>query len=201
MLYAVADVATGEVLRVVRCQEEQAAAQALAGEELLAVDAGDVSPLTHYSAAGVLTAYGEAVAALKAVRPEWASSGWDNTTMTWIDPRTLADLKAAKMAALKAARDAEQFGGFVWDGSTFDSDERSQTLLLGMFTTAALGALPDTPFRLADNSWRVLTASDMVQVWSALQGLIGGAFGRFSVVEAAVMAAQDAPTVEAITWR
>lgn len=157
------------------------------------------NPRHAYVLDGALTAYTLEQAAAKAAAPAHPAT-WDNVTMCWVDTRTLGDIKAAKLAELQAARDAQQFGGFVWDGSTFDSDERSQSVLLGMFTTAALGSLPDTPYRLQNNSWRVLTAADMVQVWGALQALVAGAFAQFAELEAAVADATTAAQVAAITW-
>ena len=195
--YVIADAATGEIVRTVTCLPEQAAAQAQPGE--LSIEHADATPHTHYVAAGELVAYTSGQCADKAERPAWAAA-WDNITMVWTDPRTLAERKAEKLAEMQAARDAQQYGGFTWDGSTFDSDQRSQSLLLGMFTTAALGALPDTPFRLQDNSWRVLTAADMVQVWGALQACIAGAFAQFAAREAAIESAVTQAEVETITW-
>lgn len=127
----------------------------------------------------------------------WA---WDAEAERWAASPTLTALRLAKLAELKAARDAQQFGGFVWDGSPFDSDARSQSVLLGMFTTAALGSLPDTPFRLQDNSWRLLSAADMVQVWGALQALIAGVFAQFAALEAEVYAAATAEEIAAVSW-
>ena len=194
--YVIADEG-GEIVRTVICDESQASTQAQAGETML--ESADASAATHYVADGDLVAYTMEQREAKAARPAWAT-GWDNAVMAWIDTRTLGDIKAAKLADLQAARDAQQFGGFVWDGSTFDSDERSQSVLLGMFTTAALGSLPDTPYRLQNNSWRVLTAADMVQVWGALQALVAGAFAQFAELEAAVADATTAAQVAAITW-
>lgn len=157
------------------------------------------SPGLAYVADDEFVAYTPEQAEAKAAVPTHAAQ-WDNATMSWVDPRSLADLKAAKLAEMQEARDAQQYGGFTWDGSTFDSNERSQTVLLGMFTTAALGSLPDTPFRLQNNSWRVLTAANMVQVWAALQACVAGAFAQFAAREAAIADATTPAAVAAITW-
>lgn len=194
--YVIADEG-GEIVRTVICDENQASTQAQAGETML--ESADASAATHYVAGGELAAYTEEQAEAKAARPH-PRAAWDNSAMAWVDPRTLSDLKAAKLAEMKTARDAQQFGGFVWDGSPFASDERSQSVLLGMFTTAFAGLLPDTPFRLQDNSWRVLTPIDVMQVWGALRSLIAGAFAQFAAREAAIEAATTKEQVEGIAW-
>lgn len=127
----------------------------------------------------------------------WA---WDESAERWVASPTLLALKAAKMAEMKAARDAQQYGGFTWDGSVFDSDPRSQTVLLGMFTTAALGGLPDTSFRLKDNTWRVITSADMLSIWATFQALVAESFDQFEARETAVFAAASIAEVEAISW-
>ncbi len=121
-------------------------------------------------------------------------------SLEWEDSRTLAEAKVNRIALMRDARDAKLFGGFEWDGSTFDSDMRAQSTLLGMFTTAALATLPDTPFRLADNSWRVLTAADMPVLWSALQAHIGGAFSQFAAREYAINSASTNLEVDTVVW-
>jgi hypothetical protein len=153
----------------------------------------------HYVAEGAVVPYTETQAADKAT-PHEAWFKWSNASMSWVDQRTLDDRKAMKLTQMKNARDAEQYGGFTWDSSTFDSNERSQSVLLGMFTTAMANALPDVPYRLQDNSWRTITAADMPGIWAALQALVAGAFAQFAVLDADIAAATTAEEVDAIVW-
>ena len=195
-VWSLCDAATGEFNgRTVTCSTTQIAAQTPAG--MLAVEGRHDHLARRLNLqTGMVEAYQPPAPADDDLRT-WA---WDAEAERWVEAPTLTALRLAKLAELKAARDAQQFGGFVWDGSPFDSDERSQSVLLGMFTTAALGGLPDTPFRLQDNTWRVLSAADMVQVWGALQMLIAGAFAQFAALEAQVFAASTPEAIAGVVW-
>lgn len=109
---------------------------------------------------------------------------------------TLAEAKAAKVKDLRALREVAISSGFTWDGSMFDSDQKSQTRILG----AAIAALPSIPWRLADNSWRTLSAADTTALWGALQAHIQQAFATFAAREAQVMAATTVEQVQAVAW-
>lgn len=119
---------------------------------------------------------------------------WSYETWGWIDNRTIAEVRAAVLERLKFSRDSRINGGFVWDGSTFDSDTQiSQPRLLGLFTTAIAGGIPAEgyPWRLKDNSWRVLSAADAQGVWGAFQGWMASHFAAFAIHEATVLAETD----------
>lgn len=113
---------------------------------------------------------------------------------------SLESLKARKVAALRTTREAVVDGGFVWDGSTFDSDQVSQTRLLGLRVEATSASYTPKTWRLADNSWRMLSATDALAVWDALRVHIETAFLRFAQREAAVATATTAEEVDAVTW-
>ncbi|MEO6363138.1 MAG: hypothetical protein ABIO71_07905, partial [Caldimonas sp.] len=55
-------------------------------------------------------------------------------------------------------------------------------------------------FRLADNSWRVLDATDVASLWAGLQAHVEGRFQQFALREAAINAAATAEQVAAVTW-
>lgn len=95
------------------------------------------------------------------------------STKQWEDPRTLADLKAAKWEQVKAQRDAAEFGLFEWAGHSFDGDEAAQRRI----TLAVMGAQAaliagntvwSVDWTLADNTSLTLSASDMMGVANAL---------------------------------
>lgn len=92
--------------------------------------------------------------------------------MSWVDPRTLAQHQADKWTAIKAARDAIEFGGFTWDGSTFDSDPQSQSRIQGAAQLATLAMIASQAFSvdwtLATNAVRTLTGADMLAVGQAM---------------------------------
>lgn len=108
--------------------------------------------------------------------------------------------RTEKLASFKDLRDAAIYGGLTWDGSVFDTDERSQTVLLGLYVSAQAAGFQPKAWRLADNSWRVLSAQDSAGVWGALESHIEQQFTRFAQCEAQLNAASTAAQLENVTW-
>jgi hypothetical protein len=120
--------------------------------------------------------------------------------VVWQDPRTEAQAREQKLAQLQAARDAVLFGSFTWDGSTFDSNADSQSRLMGLRVDAMLPTFTPRGWRLANNTWRTLSAADAAGIWVALTEHMEAQFRRFEAREAAVNAAQGIPAIDAIQW-
>lgn len=161
-----------------------------------AVRASDVGGAdTHYvdPDSDDVLAYSQEGAARKRAHPG-AGFRWSPADEAWIDERAVERIRADLLAQAKAIRDEKLEGGFEWDASRFDSDAAvSQPRLLGLFTSAALGLVPPEgqPWRLADNSWRVLSASDAQAVWGAFQAHMAGLFAAFAAHEAQVLGTED----------
>lgn len=85
-------------------------------------------------------------------------------TLQWEDPRTLDDFKAAKWTEIKRERDAREFGGFEWDGSTFDTDALSQSRISSAALAATLNPPATFDWTLKDNTVRTLTAAEFAQM-------------------------------------
>ncbi|MGP2362607.1 DUF4376 domain-containing protein [Acinetobacter junii] len=56
---------------------------------------------------------------------------FDYEIKQWIDLRTLDEIKAQKWAEIKSQRDQLEFGGFEFEGNTYDSDQVSQGRIMG----------------------------------------------------------------------
>jgi hypothetical protein len=125
---------------------------------------------------------------------------FDYTTKQWIDPRTLADFKSAQWATIKQARELVEFGGFVWDGSEFDSDAISQQRIQGLVHIANLDPAMSVQWTLADNTTRTLTSADAVQVGKELAAHVNEAHMKARVLREAIEAATTPEAVQAITW-
>lgn len=124
---------------------------------------------------------------------------WDSHA--WIDPRSLADLKAEKWVAIKAARNAAEFGGFTWDGSVFDSDLISQSRIQGATQLAGLAPMTfSLDWTLADNSVRTLNAMQMIAVGEALGAHVATQHSIGRSLRAAIEAATSAAELDAIAW-
>lgn len=109
-----------------------------------------------------------------------------------VAPSAAAQLVRARAVAVgecKRLRDAAIFGGFDWDGSRFDSDDIAQSRLLGLFVQAqsSPASFPIT-WRLADNTWRALSAADAAALYAAMVAHLQGQFALFAQREADILA-------------
>ncbi|QPF33279.1 DUF4376 domain-containing protein [Acinetobacter lwoffii] len=111
----------------------------------------------------------------------------------WIDPRTLDEIKAQKWAEIKAMRDRLEFGGFEFDGGIYDSDQVSQGRIMG---AAAAGL--DQVWTLRDNTTVNLTASQLQQLYAALQAHIASVHERGRVARQLIFEAETKEQVEAV---
>lgn len=129
---------------------------------------------------------------------------WDAGTKRWVASPTLAALKAAKWALVRAQRDAVEFGGYAWDGSTFDSDSQSQSRIMGAVQMAVLAASAGQPFSiawtLADNTARTLSGAEMIGVGLQLGVHVGTAHTIARALRELIEAATTAEELEAIEW-
>lgn len=129
-----------------------------------------------------------------------ANHVFDYDTKQWADPRTLEELKAAKWEEIKAARDVAEFGGFTWDGSTFDSDSASQQRIIGAAQLAALDTSFVIDWTLADNTVRTLNASEMIAVGEALGIHVNAQHVKGRTLRQQIEQATTKAEVEAVAW-
>lgn len=117
---------------------------------------------------------------------------FDYTAKQWIDPRSLDEIKAQKWAEIKLQRDQLEFGGFEFEGNVYDSDQVSQGRIMG----AAAGV--DQTWTLADNTTVELSASQLQQLYAALQVHIAGAHERGRIARQLIFEAEAKERVESI---
>lgn len=118
---------------------------------------------------------------------------YDYETKQWIDPRTIDEIKAQKWVEIKLQRDRIEFGGFEFEGNTYDSDQVSQSRIMG----AAVAGVDQT-WTLADNSTVELTAMQLQQLYAALQAHIASAHERGRIARQLIYEAETKEQVEAI---
>lgn len=111
----------------------------------------------------------------------------------WVDLRTLDEIKAQKWAEIKAMRDQLEFGGFEFEDGIYDSDQVSQGRIMG---AAAAGL--DQVWTLRDNTTVNLTASQLQQLYAALQAHIANAHERGRIARQLIHEAETKEQVEAI---
>lgn len=122
----------------------------------------------------------------------------------WVDVRPIAELRDQKWQNIKQQRDSTEFSGFTWDGSTFDSDQISQSRIQGAVQLASMSINAEQPFSiewtLADNSTRVLSAEDMLAVGVALSQHVSLQHSKARLLRAAIEACQTKEALDGISW-
>ena len=118
---------------------------------------------------------------------------FDYEIKQWVDPRSLDEIKAQKWVEIKSQRDQLEFGGFEFDGNTYDSDQVSQGRIMG-----AASAGVDQVWTLADNTTVNLTASQLQQLYAALQSHVASVHERGRTARLAIESAETKEGVEAI---
>ena len=89
---------------------------------------------------------------------------FDYNSKTWLDLRSLDEVKNQRWAEIRKQRDALEFGGFEFEGDVYDSDQVSQGRILGAATSGV-----DQIWTLADNTTKYLTAEKLKQLYTSLQ--------------------------------
>lgn len=117
----------------------------------------------------------------------------DHLNKCWKDNRTLKQIKAQKWAEIKYGRDSLEFGGFEFEGGIYDSDQVSQGRIMG---AAAAGL--DQVWTLADNTTVELSASQLQQLYAALQVHIASAHERGRIARQLLHEAETKEQVEAV---
>lgn len=120
---------------------------------------------------------------------------FDYEIKQWIDPRSLDEIKAQKWAEIKSERDILEFGGFEFDGGIYDSDQVSQ----GRITGAASAGI-DQVWTLADNSTVNLTASQLQQLYAALQAHIANTHERGRIARQLIYEAETREQVDSVQF-
>lgn len=118
---------------------------------------------------------------------------FDYVTKQWIDPRTLDEIKAQKWAEIRSQRDRLEFGGFEFEGNTYDSNQVSQGRIMG----AAIAGM-DQVWTLAGNATVELSASQLHQLYATLQAHIASAHERGRIARLAIDNALTKEDIEAV---
>lgn len=122
----------------------------------------------------------------------------------WIDPRTLADVKAKRWAEMKRHRDLLEASGFPYLGKRLDSDARSVQRINTAVQAAQAALAANQPFPIvwtcADNSLLDLDAAGVIGMPVALAIYADQLHQTCKALRAQLEAATTVPQVEAIAW-
>lgn len=118
---------------------------------------------------------------------------FDYEVKQWIDPRSLDEIKAQKWTEIKSERDSLEFGGFEFEGNIYDSDQVSQGRIIGASSSGI-----DQTWTLADNTTAELSASQLQQLYAALQAHIASVHERGRIARQLIFDAETKEQVEEI---
>ena len=200
MNFIVYDTVTGELKRKGTCPENMLSGQAYQANE--AVIEGDVDLLAFRVVDGALTPLPPEVVERRRAKPR-PDETWDWTTMQWSDSRSPAAVREDRWREVKLLRTQHEFSTFVWDGSTFDADAKSQQRIQAAVMAAMAAKAEGKPFSitwtLADNSVRTLGADDMIALGRAMSEHVARCHEAGRALRAAI-AASDIEAVKMTVW-
>ena len=111
----------------------------------------------------------------------------------WVDSRSINEVRNQKWDEIKVQRDRLEFGGFTFEGNTYDSDQVSQGRIMG----AAIAGV-DQVWTLADNTTAELSASQLQQLYAALQAHTASVHERGRIARQLIFDAETKEQVELI---
>ncbi|WAC72066.1 DUF4376 domain-containing protein [Roseateles sp. SL47] len=116
----------------------------------------------------------------------------------------LAKAKARRWGEIKQLREAIEFGPLLWDGSTFQADVASQDRIKDAARRAeraiAAGVSLSETWTLADNSFRLMSAADLIALDAARSLQVSGAHEIARQLREQIDASPTPEAVRAVDW-
>ena len=173
------------------------------GEAVLLVNE-DFSAQTHRIVSGVAVAYTTEQANQFASGSPIRGAIWNSASCTYVDTRSLQEIKDAKWLSIKLARETHIDAPLVTPYGTVDSKAKDRTnitdAVLLLQTLASVGTPTTIDFTLADNTTVTLTTTEMVTVGLLLGQKVQAAHATARSLRAAIDAALTSEALEEITW-
>lgn len=199
--YSIYETASGNVRQWGTCGVGEGALIELeAGQGIIYGSGGPWATRTHYVSAGVPVAYTAEQAAAKSDRPKARGFVWSNSTMAWVDVRTLAEAKAQKRQELAAAWKASMAAGVTIGGKIARTDSAAWVDYLTLRLMAQEAGWVDTPIELADGTFELLTQAKAATLWDALKALRRTQMIKLRDKMEQVRDATTKEDVDAISW-
>lgn len=106
----------------------------------------------------------------------------------------ITSLKESKWTAIKSQREQLEFGGFEYAGNIYDSDQVSQSRVMG----AAIAGV-DQVWTLANNTTVNLTGDELKELYAALQAHVASLHERGRLARFKIDVAITPQDIEAVT--
>lgn len=118
---------------------------------------------------------------------------FDYKANSWLDSRSILDVRAAKWNEIKMQREQLEFGGFEYKGNVYDSDQVSQGRIMG----AAIAGV-DQVWTLANNTTVDLTGDELKELYAALQTHVAALHERGRIARYNIDVALTPQAIEAV---
>lgn len=143
-----------------------------------------------FTAAEIADAGYTAAPSKPAYDPATQSLGWDGTGWT-VEAIPLADLRAAKAAALAEYRWQQETGGLdLPGGGRVHTDRTSQAMINGAYSSLAQGFVSAVEFK-GESGWMTLDLSAVTAIAQAVAGHVQACFAAEKAVAAQIEAEGD----------
>jgi len=126
---------------------------------------------------------------------EWVATG---NAPTPLPTPTLAEAKAAKLAALADRRWRAEIAGVVVGGLSIPSDAATQSKLTAAVVACVLDNNYAVNWKLADGTFQLLDHAMLIAVAQAVRAHVQSCFDREATLAATISAAADAAALAAI---
>jgi len=202
--YVCYDPGSGEIMHTGSCPEGMETV--MPGLSFLDTGATYATQDCYFVLNGELQQYTAPQAALKATYPSYPSS-WSNTSFSWVDQRTTAQLQAAQRAAIDASYRTVVTADIAFTtagGVTkmFQADPTSQTVL--MQAVIGYNMAGSTPagfcWKSSDNVMVPFTLADLQGMYAAMLTRGNTAFIERANLKAQINAATTPAAVQATNW-
>lgn len=198
--FSVFSTITGEFLRSGSCPSSLVAQQAGVNEVVLPHSADG---LTNYLSGGELRTYTQTQSTAKAQTPEHASH-WDNTTMRWVDLRSLAEHRAEKWEQVKVWRsmviDATMQTPYGQVQCRTEDRQNIASAVLLAKSLAELGHPTSVDWTMADNRVVTLDLSELTHVGVLLGQKVQAAHAVARELRTQIDEATSATQIDAVIW-
>lgn len=155
--------------------------------------------LNHRLVNGVPVEYTPEQAETKRNRPLHPSR-WDSTSLTWVDTRSLADIKAQRWDSIKAERERRMVLPITVAGVTLDADAKARENLMGAVLEMQATGRGHRRWTLADNSRSNLSLAQLVAIGSAIADRTEALQNLSQDLREQIDAATTPEEVAAVVW-
>ncbi|PRC93102.1 DUF4376 domain-containing protein [Solimicrobium silvestre] len=194
--YVMHDSKTGEIIQWGTCSDGQMHEYKRDGVDVVE---GDGNPDTHFVENGLIHLYSDIELSLKNNVPEGFI--WKMPERILVDQRDLSMVKEQAWNRIKNERNLAESANFICNGAVYQADKERIPLAMQTALQAKLdGTVFTIDWVLADNSTITLTASDMINVGTALNKQMAEVNEKSQRLRQEIHQATSIAEIDLINW-